>query len=324
MLTSSVRGTVDKTETRLKSRTIQPDFTKPGKTSPEPDAPAVSESSKLASAPSPRPLLPSLPRMMAVTATTTTIAMHSTSSSIHLPSESSTSATLRSLYPRATKSFVQRDFTLTQTLLNSAFELLAPPSGLEDSYAQQRRKWDILRITLETTAYASPPESTADLPPALRANTLETPQGLISRMHARSLRLFTPTAYTPSPGFLPAQILVTLVLSSLKHECPQVARALIEQWLGHRRPRDEEAIEPGDAEGYEKVLDIYCIHVLPRLEEWDYAKEFLSYERELSTEKRQVREMQVRVHSLILTISCRTCVRLLKPLKIKPWLTVKL
>lgn len=227
------------------------------------------------------------------TATTTepSMTIHSSPSSIHLPSESSTSATLRSLYPRAAKSFLHRDFALTHALLASAFDLLTSPPGLaEDTYGVHRRKWDLLRITLETTAYASPPESTADLPAALRANALHSPSALLAALHARSLRLFTPAPRTPSAAHLPAQILVTLVLSALKLDSPHTARAMIEEWLACRRPLDNggAAAQPEDAEGYEKALEIYCVHVLPRLEEWEYAKEFLSYERELPNDRREV------------------------------------
>lgn len=61
---------------------------------------------------------------------------------------------------------------------------------------------------------------------------------------------------------------------------------MVEDWLAHRGQYDESGV---DTDGYEKVLDIYCLHVLPRLEEWDYAKEFLEYEGELLPDKRNVR-----------------------------------
>lgn len=60
---------------------------------------------------------------------------------------------------------------------------------------------------------------------------------------------------------------------------------MIEDWLAKRGQFSE---YNSDIEGYEKVLDIYCLHVLPRLEEWDYAKEFLQYESELPHGNRNV------------------------------------
>ena len=51
-------------------------------------------------------------------------------------------------------------------------------------------------------------------------------------------------------------------------------------WIG--MPRKEER------EGYAKVLELYCLHILPRLEDWDYAEDFLQYERELAPDTRKV------------------------------------
>ena len=52
---------------------------------------------------------------------------------------------------------------------------------------------------------------------------------------------------------------------------------------------EEDASEPEGREGYENVLDVYCTNVLPALEEWDYAKDFLQYETELDASRREVR-----------------------------------
>jgi hypothetical protein len=159
-----------------------------------------------------------------------------------------------------------------------------------DSLDSHRRKWDILRITLETTLYASPPHNIRNgepeiLPAPLRANLMLSAPELVSQLYTRSLRLFTPSHLaTPHVGFLPSQILLTLVLSALKLSCPDIARSIIEDWLGRRF--DVEGIV-ADPEGYSKVMEMYALEVLPRLEEWEYAKEFLGYERELNSEFRQ-------------------------------------
>lgn len=231
------------------------------------------------------------------------VTTNSTSNSDPGPSTSSTISTLRSLYPRAAHALLQRDFALTHALLESAFELITPPpSGpysTPDALDTHRRKWDILRITLETSAYSSPPSSTSSsssakhvavgaddvLPPALRANLMLSAPGLITQLHSRSVRLFTPRQQNPRAAFLPAQILVPLVLSSIKLECPGVGRGMIEDWLAQR---DSAGGRRADAEGYERILELYCLHVLPRLHEWEYAQEFLEYESELPDIVRQV------------------------------------
>ncbi|KAF8529863.1 hypothetical protein JB92DRAFT_2860120 [Gautieria morchelliformis] len=208
-------------------------------------------------------------------------------------SSNSAVATLRSLYPRAARAFLQRDVTLTYSLLLSAFSNLQPPvsSSSLDILSSHRRKWDILRITLETTLCASAPHQET-LPPPLHLVLQLSPPSLISMMHVRSLQLFTPANRgKPNAEFLPSQILVTLVLASIKLGCAQVGREMIEDWLslrnhsGAENNRDQKRAKD-DAEGYEKVLETYCLHVLPRLEDWEYAREFLRYECELPQDRR--------------------------------------
>lgn len=114
-------------------------------------------------------------------------------------------------------------------------------------------------------------------------------------MHSRSLQLFTPASRgKPTPEFLPPQILVALVLASVKLDCVHVGRELIDNWLSLRSQsiyehnQDETQAKEG-SDGYEKVVEMYTLHVLPRLEDWHSAREFLRYETELSQDRRMVR-----------------------------------
>ena len=203
------------------------------------------------------------------------------------PSPASTELTLQSLYNRAARAFLHRDVAVTFTLLNSAFALLSPPTAPSpDALDVHRRKWDILRITLETTVCSSPPDI-ATLPQPLREILLLSPQSFISASHARSLRLFTPSSLPrkPSSAFLPHQVLITLLASSLKLDRPDIGREMAEDWLS-KRGQYEFVSSTGEA--YDKVIELYCLHVLPRLGEWEYVKEFLSYENELSSDRRRV------------------------------------
>ena len=200
-----------------------------------------------------------------------------------------TATTLRTLYNRAARAFLHRDINECHQLTLHAFSLIHNDHD-HDGLGTHRRKWDILRITLETTLYAN---TDLPVPPDLQ-NTLSLPSHtLLNILHQRSLALFTPSQILkPCSAYLPSQVLITLVLSSMKLDCPAVGRAMIEDWLGNRGVVDD----PG---GYEKVLDMYCLHVLPRLEESDYALEFLQYENELSAEKRLVPSILFRVSTQI-------------------------
>jgi hypothetical protein len=222
--------------------------------------------------------------------------LKSTISVTKTPSQSTTTATLRTLYNRAAHAFLHRDILLTHSLIESAFAVIHPPTVVPDALAEHRRKWDILRITLESTVYSSPPSRPDDLPDSLRYNLIESPPSLINSLYARSLALFTPlcgVVQKPTAAYLPSQVLITLVYASLRIDSPGVGRAMIEDWLSRRDnslPEIEQSVSPLDTKksGYEKVLELYCLQILPKLEQWDYAREFLAYEGELPHASREV------------------------------------
>lgn len=113
-------------------------------------------------------------------------------------------------------------------------------------------------------------------------------------MYNRSLSLFTPSNATQKIPFnaasLPIQVVLTLVCASLKLGAPDVGRIIIENWLARRESYEiSNGLALTDGDGYEKVLELYCLHVLPRLGQWDYTKEFLEYESELPAHRREVR-----------------------------------
>ncbi|KAF8071787.1 hypothetical protein FPV67DRAFT_897307 [Lyophyllum atratum] len=203
---------------------------------------------------------------------------------------STTTATLRTLYNRAARAFLLRDISLTHSLIESAFAVIHPPNAIPDALAEHRRKWDILRITLESTAYSSPPSPHETLPESLKANKARSPHTLLTTLHGRSIALFSPANEQPNVNstHLPSQVLITLVYSSLRLDCPDAGRIIIEDWLS-RRDVSSAAARDGEATsgGYEKVLELYCLQVLPKLEQWDYAQEFLQYEGELSASVRE-------------------------------------
>jgi hypothetical protein len=229
--------------------------------------------------------------------------LQASSSSIHLPSESPVSTKLRELYQTAANAFLRRDFGLTHELIQRALELLPPPVSpdpLADGLSQHRRKWTILSVTLITTVHGL---SSKGLPESLREDAALPLWKLLELLHARSTRLFTPSPFNPNPAWLPAPIVYTLVLAALKFEIPDCGKNIIEEWLARRTPGP-----PGQAQdGYDKLLELYCVHVLPRLDDWEYAEEFLKYETELLPTKREVCVLWLSLFwmmSLIRTTDC--------------------
>ncbi|TFY74273.1 hypothetical protein EWM64_g9739 [Hericium alpestre] len=213
---------------------------------------------------------------------TSAVASTSTSTSI--------AATLRSLYSRAARAFLHRDVSLTYSLLGSAFALIPPPArGSDDGFADHRRKWDILRITLEVTVYTAPLEDASSLPPALRSNATLSSASLVTGMYTRSVQFFQPNSTSSYQRvWVPWQVIVTLVLASVKTGCPDIGKGMVEEWLSRRGSDTSEGSgQADDAEGYEKILETYCLNVLPALEEWDYASDFLEYENELDIQTKE-------------------------------------
>ena len=84
-------------------------------------------------------------------------------------------------------------------------------------------------------------------------------------------------------------ISLRLVLASVKLNTPEVGKGMVENRLSGRAD-GEGVIEGG--EGYEKIVELYCLHasvyVLPRLEEWNLAAEFLRYKGGINVVRKQV------------------------------------
>lgn len=198
-----------------------------------------------------------------------------------------TTAALHTLYNRAARAFLLRDIPLTYSLIESAFLALPPPVPIPDALAHQRRKWDILRITLESTVYSSPPSANESLPNSLQDNQIKSPQEFLTAIHARSLSLFSRSSIVNS-AHLPTQVLITLIYSSLRVNFPDVGRSIIEDWLACRETPISSTTNGDTDGGYEKILELYCLQILPKLEQWDYAQEFLGYEGESSVVFREV------------------------------------
>ncbi|KAH7876375.1 uncharacterized protein C8R40DRAFT_131073 [Lentinula edodes] len=224
------------------------------------------------------------------------------------------SRALHKVYHRAARAFLNRNVALTHELLDTGFKSLEG-AGLNTTYLW---KWDILRITFDTMLYTSPPSSSASHIPFMNEILSKPPQSFVEDMYTRSLNLFQQSENNTTAA-LPAHVLSTLVYSSLKVDAPDIGRRMIEDWLASRGDTTdlssswtststsltENSMSDGyDADGsingdspvdvglgkgsdsYAKILELYCLQVLPKLGQWEYAMEFLEYESELELEPR--------------------------------------
>ena len=167
------------------------------------------------------------------------------------------------------------DRTVANTI---RFTLVA---SLVDGLSSHRRKWDILRITLAITLYSSTPSKSLKR----ENNQLQlSPTDFVHSLRTRSLRLFTPQSLSPSAGYVPPQVILLLAVSALKFDVVTLAREFIEDWLTKRG--QDASLE--DATAYEKIIEVYSLHILARLGAWEDAREFMRYEEELPEEVKQV------------------------------------
>jgi hypothetical protein len=218
--------------------------------------------------------------------------------------------TLRNLYEKAKHAFLQRDLLGAERSLTLAFAQLPPPplslnSNTDkrdpDGLDSQRRKWDVLRITLWTTLFMSKDTSSSSLEKKTNCPIHLGPIQFLEKLYSNSIRLFTPSSSTdPSSNdaggivHVPDQVVFLLVVSALKLDQVRLAKEWIEDWLVRRDPTvppTTTTTTDGNVKemtSYEKVVDVYVLHVLPRLGLWDDATEFLRYEAEMNEYTKQV------------------------------------
>lgn len=249
--------------------------------------------------------------------------------SSHSPNDkSSAKSALRTLYDKAKHAFLQRDLVTADKLLNQAFLQLPPPPlshsqpGTRDidGLDSQRRKWDILRITLWTTLFVSRGDGSDKTSCPVHL----APYQFLQKLHSNSLRLFTPTTaqesssrqaqgdeeFTANIGNVPDQVVFLLIVSALKLDELRVAKEWIEDWLVRRDPSSTSDSPPNTTvdgpngkeqmTSYEKIVDVYVLHVLPRLGLWDDATEFLRYETEMNE---SVKQVSIYLYFIILIVS---------------------
>jgi hypothetical protein len=182
--------------------------------------------------------------------------------------------------------------------------MLTPPSPSTSDPSQvvvdvldsHRRKWEILNITLQTTVYTLKPsevKSTSSLASS-SSPTLDTsvpPYTFLKRLLAHSLSLFTPQNTESSITYVPDQVVLLLVVSAVKLDEIRLAKEWVEDWLVRRNVTSVTLSPEGDStpvSSYERIVDVYILHILPRLGLWDDAREFLRYEGEMSEEAKEV------------------------------------
>jgi hypothetical protein len=76
----------------------------------------------------------------------------------------------------------------------------------------------------------------------------------------------------------------------LHSHCPDqsITQKRIETWLGAAPSPLSQDEDPKSMLQRSKITEIYVLHVLPRVEEWEYAREFAQMSPDIDDEQREV------------------------------------
>ncbi|KAF0415327.1 peroxin 26 [Gigaspora margarita] len=77
--------------------------------------------------------------------------------------------------------------------------------------------------------------------------------------------------YDNEDGDVPGEVIIACVLLCLNQKCYKIARSIIEDWMANIDSRNDSMLKP-----YEKIVELYILHVLPKMKDWNAANEFLS------------------------------------------------
>jgi hypothetical protein len=207
----------------------------------------------------------------------------------------------RSLYTRATTSFVKKEFVVAYEVAENGLGLLNRTRAHthtahhatsleqdedEDGMEEWKIKWDILRLTIEALVYCEPSLiHSSEKGKTKIPNTLEelltsySPDALVEKMYGRSLELFFGSGGLLSVSVpLPASVALTLVMAGLKVGAVERSRGIAEEWFALRDEAEEtnaQGNEEKEKIGHRKMLRVYGERILPMLGEWDEALQWI-------------------------------------------------
>ncbi|KAJ3194162.1 hypothetical protein HK101_003366 [Irineochytrium annulatum] len=91
---------------------------------------------------------------------------------------------------------------------------------------------------------------------------------------------------------MPDDVLIPCIICHIRRKEYQIARELVERRLACQSDEQfDQLISKSQPElsNYEKMVELYVLHVLPHLQEWESAKEFLNFNDVLDDKLKNVR-----------------------------------
>ncbi|KAG0212084.1 hypothetical protein BGX28_006845 [Mortierella sp. GBA30] len=222
------------------------------------------------------------------------------------------------LYHKATSTFLLRQLATAYSLSLEALELLSKTNqdfGLDQStdisarrsFLILKQKLWILHATIfgamltdrSTAAAASDADGARSLVHGVRkrvsgSSSKDSPEKLVKDLWRRIVE-----DYCGLEGDVDGQVMVPFALLCINQKLFALGRQIVETYLAtipeglliHLETAAGVALAPGGPSGdskdpliinYERLVELYVIHILAKLGEWDYAAEFLQYNSVLS------------------------------------------
>jgi hypothetical protein len=161
------------------------------------------------------------------------------------------------LYTQATHAYLDRDFAGAFNTIRIA---LKQPQGKD-----ARKLWLLYMAVLD---------SSCSLDEARRKEQFgKEASNVLAKLQEGTLWDETQAQFDKTPF----EVMAPLIMSSIRHmKDPARLQRRVEDYLS--------SLEP-DTSAYEKTMELYALHVLPKCKEWDYALEFIASS-EMSQERK--------------------------------------
>nr|CAG8617368.1 3481_t:CDS:2 [Entrophospora candida] len=207
------------------------------------------------------------------------------------------------LYKKATEAFLLRDydiayslsteaivslnklltFTSTNTNNDSTITIATAANNNQGNNALKKRIWCLYVNLIASLLSEKSPVNTNDL---YLIRFLKLPSEIVAEEIWNKVIV---EGFDNEEGQVPGEIVISCVILCLNKQIPKIARMIIEQWLIsipdtltqkpiqmpiNETTENHNAVE--DLKNYEQIIEIYILNVLPKLNDWDYAKSFLN------------------------------------------------
>ncbi|CAG8493220.1 8287_t:CDS:2 [Paraglomus occultum] len=200
-------------------------------------------------------------------------------------------------YHKATDSLFLRQYDSASKLCLSAiseFSWLIPATLNSQEAREIRKKFCALYVNV-VAAILSDKTQIQSEDTEIRHLLDSKPHTVVSGVWSR----IVAEAYHNEEGEVDGETVVACVLLCISQQLPDLARRIIEDWLEYLPDAIFAHLQNASVDGrtddeilkcYEKVVELYVVHVLTRLKEWSFARMFLRDNMIIDADRKKVYE----------------------------------